>query len=159
MTSVARIQELLDTLQRNGEWTKAELAEIEELTMPDYPEENDLKRVTFEMEGEPVSYDKERRIRLDELPPGHPLEVRWDSKPRPPLHTHELPLTSEERRGPIVAMGITEEERQALMTMGPGGEVRPTYPNDERIKTLEATVTDLMRRLKALEERVLDPSV
>jgi hypothetical protein len=29
---------------------------------------------------------------------------------------------------------------------------------DARIKTLEATVTDVMRRLKALEARVVDPS-
>ncbi|MET0668277.1 MAG: hypothetical protein ABWZ01_07205 [Methyloceanibacter sp.] len=39
----------------------------------------------------------------------------------------------------------------------PGPREKPSG-EDDRIKTIEATLTDLVRRLKALEERIIDPS-
>jgi len=169
--STHRIQELLERMARNGTWTAEEVEEVRRVIMPDYPESSEPRRHMFEMEDiEPVSYDKPKRRRLDELPPGQALEVRWETRP---LHTHELPtsddrrrdippevwaqLTPDERRGPVVAMGITEAEAEAIRR-GASAPIIPTSTQEDRIKTLEAALTDAFRRIKALEERIVDPS-
>lgn len=146
MVTTQRIDELLATIQSRGYWTSAEMMEAKEIAMG-----RDANYIPegcedwMQEDGVPRAYDRKAQT-------SRFAETVADALDR----TRDLPLTPEERRGPIVAMGIREDEAEAILQMGrmatnPG----PAFGAEERIKTLEATVTDLMRRLKALEERVV----
>jgi len=141
MTKTARIQELLRTIARHGYWTEAEWAEVREIGdmgrdagyIPEGTED------WMSEDGVPRAYDKPRRFE-----PGQHVELSLTPKPLDPP-----PMRPAEPR---------ELEKSGLVTMGADGVAVPVEVAS-RIKTLEATVTDMMRRLKALEERVIDPSV
>lgn len=76
----------------------------------------------------------------------------------PVAHTYDLPTEDDmahDRKLDPPPMRPAEDKELAKH----GLVTNPPPADDARLKTLEATVTDMMRRLKALEERVIDPSV
>jgi hypothetical protein len=73
----------------------------------------------------------------------------------PIAHTYDLPTVDEARE----LLDRTGKAMEAQEKAKEGLRAWATGEQEARIKTLEATVTDMMRRLKALEERVIDPSV
>jgi hypothetical protein len=153
MTSTSRIAELLHIYETQGFWSKAEAKEAREIVDmgrdPGYMPEG--TEGWMEEDGVPRSYDKPKKSidvpkALRELGErGDHVELSLSPKLDPPP---PRPAEPAELRG--------KQVRYDAAT----GELTPVLADVEpRIKTLEATVTDLMRRLKALEERVIDPSV
>jgi hypothetical protein len=93
---------------------------------------------------------------MDYLPQGYPAMAPYhDSRQAElALDTSEPDMARDKRLDPPPLRPAEPAELEAHGKM-------VTYPpvsDDARIKTLEATITDMMRRLKALEARVVDPS-
>jgi len=158
MTRTVRIQALLDALRSRGYWTADEHREIEEITDmgrdPSYIPEG--TEDWMEEDGVPRSYDKPPRVPRLDIVDDRPALARQDFTPGQHV---ELSLTPKPLDPPPMRPAERKElEKSGLVTMGADGVAVPVEV-DARIKTLEATVTDMMRRLKALEERVIDPSV
>lgn len=126
---MATTQRIEELLARAGSWTEAEIKEAKEIAMGRDP--GYMPEGTEDwMDGVPRAYDK----------------------PRPKVEWQEMELTLTPK---LDAPPMRPAEPKELAKSG----LVPPPEADARIKTLEATVTDLMRRLKALEERVIDPSV
>ena len=149
MTRTSRIAELLHIYETQHFWSKAEAKEAREIVdmgrdpgyMPEGTED------WMQEDGVPRAYDKPRKGSIDV--PEALRELSMSPKvdlPTPPPRPAE----------PAELAQHGKQVRYDAAT----GELTPVLADVEpRIKTLEATVTDLMRRLKALEERVIDPSV
>jgi hypothetical protein len=142
MTKTARIAELMRIYETRGFWTRAEAKEAREIIdmgreagyMPEGTEG------WMEEDGVPRAYDKPRK-----------------GSPDVP---EELRALAERTRDAVDRTADVEELRGKHVRYDAAtGELTPVPAEDARIRTLEATVTDMMRRLKALEERVIDPSV
>jgi hypothetical protein len=138
MTKTARIEALLEAIRQQGYWTQEQVTEIQAMGrdasyMPEGTEG------WMQEDGVPRAYDKPRRFN-----PGQDVELSLTPKPLDP----PPPRPSEAK----------ELAKSGLVTMGADGVAVPVEV-DARLKTLEAAMTDVMRRLKALEERVIDPSV
>lgn len=156
VTKTARIVELMRIYETRGFWSRDEAREAREIVdmgrdasyMPEGTED------WMQEDGVPRSYDRPKVPNVPKVLSemrDEALAPKINPPPPRPSEPKELAkygLTAEEARGPVKVMGITEAEAQALLAS-----------DDARIKTLEATMTDVVRRLKALEERVIDPSV
>jgi len=157
----ARIVELMHIYETRGFWNDAEAREAREIVemgrdagyVPEGTED------WMQEDGVPRAYDKPRRVALRDLPAGTQLDVSLDRQHLPPIDVpkelRELAERGRELREQGEGMrGKHVHYDAATDTLTPVPEV-----DNARIKTLEATVTDMMRRLKALEGRVIDPSV
>ena len=138
MTSTARITELLRIYETRGFWSKAEAKEARRIVdmgrdpgyMPEGTED------WMEEDGVPRSYDKPKKS----------IDV-----PKALRELSESTRDAIDRTADLRGKHVHYDADTDTLT--------PVPAEDARIKTLEATVTDMMRRLKALEERVIDPSV
>jgi len=91
---------------------------------------------------------------MDYLPQGYPAMAPYRDARQAELALDEsLPMVDRKLDSPPLrpAEPAELEAHGKLVTY-------PPSTDDARIKTLEATVTDMMRRLKALEARLVDPS-
>lgn len=137
MTKTARVEELLRVMHERGYWTVDEDAAVREiLTMgrdPGYIPEG--TEDWMQEDGVPRAYDKPRKVpRLD------------DSGPAVVEHPSTPVYVDDEGH---MRVGIRDEQHAR--------DVEAIHL-DARLKTIEATLTDIMARLKALEARTLDPS-
>jgi hypothetical protein len=154
MTKTARVEQLLEAIRQQGYWTEEQVEEIHEMTR----EANYLPEGTedwMQEDGVPRAYDRPRKAapiaHTYDLPTEDDMvkDLKLDTPPPRPVEPAELTAAGKTELAAELA------RRQSKMVTWP-----PIDPaQEERIKTLEATVTDLFRRLKALEERVIDPSV
>ena len=139
----AHIEALLEAIRQQGYWTPELVEEIHRMGrdasyMPEGTEG------WMQEDGVARSYDRPRKVapvaRTFDLPTEDDMADRkLDPPPMRPAEPREL-------------------EKSGLVTMGADGVAVPVEI-DARLKTLEAAMTDVVRRLKALEERVIDPSV
>lgn len=134
------IEALLKALEREGYLTGANLELAERIAQmgrdPGYMPEG--TEDWMQEDGVPRAYDRPRKG----APAPHSYEdmVLTPNRMEPPPPRPSEPAELAKHGIPTRDMPTLDEVIEA------------------RIRTLEATVTDLMRRLKALEERSLDPS-
>ena len=132
MATTQRIDDLLLILQSRGYWTPEETIEVKEIAMG-----RDAGFIPEGCEdwmaedGVPRAYDKVRGSA--HLTPEGPetLGKLFPSRLDNPINSTDTPFHPSKSEIPDI---------------------------DDRLKTIEATLTDLVRRMKALEERVIDPS-
>lgn len=146
----ARIVELMHIYETRGFWSKAEAVEARRIVdmgreagyMPEGTEG------WMEEDGVPRAYDKPRKGS-----PDVPKELRELAARGRELREMNEQLRPEEREpGELRGKHVHYDAATDTLTPVPAED-------DARLKTIEATLTDVVRRLKALEERVIDPSV
>lgn len=138
MPTTQRVDWLLHNL---GDLSDADLSEAKEIAMRnkpegDYDRADGQRSYRFEIEGKYSHEHHQGELALDDTKP----PIYRDDWVLPAAV--EKQLTPEERRGPVKVMGLSCDEVKALTEENP------------RIATLEATVTDLYAKVKALETRL-----
>jgi hypothetical protein len=89
---------------------------------------------------------------MDYLPQGYPAMAPYHDTRQAELALDEsFPMVE---RKPLEPPPLRPAEPAELKAHGK----LPDSDHEARLKTMEAAMTDVMRRLKALEERVIDPS-
>jgi hypothetical protein len=136
MTKTARIAALLKVIAEHGYWTEAEQLEVEDIMGRDAGYIPEGTEGWMQEDGVPRAYDKPRRFE-----PGQEVELSLT-----PLRGQHVHYDAETEKFTAVPAGTTLANQLAPIDL------------DARFKTIEATLTDVVRRLKALEERVIDPS-
>jgi len=147
MPRTSRVDQLLRAIESQGYWTEEQVEEIREMTGRDAGYMPEGTEDWMQEDGVPRAYDRPRGVapiaRTYDLPTEDDMarDRRLDPPPPRPAEPKEL-------------------AQSGLVTVGPDGMISPWPADaDARLKTIEATLTDVVRRLKALEERVIDPSV
>ena len=140
MTQTARVEELLRLIEEQGFWTAEQVWEIYEMTGRDAGYMPEGTEDWMQEDGVPRAYDRPRR-RVEAYLKGKDLPLDDSPEVAPIAHTYDLP-TDDDVAKVRDAVRLTQD-------------VVPDSDIDARLKTIEATLTDLMRRLKALEERAI----
>jgi hypothetical protein len=142
VTKTARVEELLREIETQGYWTAEQVWEIHEMTGRDPLYLPEGTEDWMAEDGVPRAYDRPKNVAPvahtyelptdDEMPP---RDSKLDPPPQRPAEAKEL-------------------AKSGLVTMGADGIAVPVEI-DARLKTIEATLTDVMRRLKALEDKLV----